>query len=53
MTGQELIEDFEVPGFLIVHVLHEIAEMRMRAEEGGGLSGVYENCSQLTSLVDA
>ena len=42
-----------MPGFLVVHVLHQRTQVRMRAHEQRGLRGVDENGGQFTRLVHA
>jgi hypothetical protein len=49
--GKELIEDFEVSRFLIVHVLHQTAELRMRLDYLWRLGRVYEGGSEFPGLV--
>lgn len=53
MLVDEVIEDFEVIGFLGVHMRHEGAEVRVAADEEGCLGGVDEGRSEFTGLVDA
>lgn len=50
---QEGVEGVEVGGFLIVHVGHEGAEMRVAADEGGSLGCVDEGGGELAGLVHA
>lgn len=40
-------------GFLVVHVSHEGAEVRMLADDDGGLGGVDECCGEFAGLVDS
>lgn len=40
-------------GFLVVHVSHEGAEVRMLADDDGGLGGVDERCGEFAGLVDS
>lgn len=40
-------------GFLVVHVSHERAEVRVFADDDGGLGGVDECCGEFAGLVDS
>lgn len=40
-------------GFLVVHVSHERAEVRVFADDDGGLGGVNECCGEFAGLVDS
>lgn len=42
MFGDEGVEDAEVVGFLVVHVLHQGAEVGLAGEDGGRLGCVDE-----------
>ena len=53
MLGKQLVEGVEMPGFLVVHVPHELAEVRFAADDGGRLSGVDERGGEFAGLVDA
>jgi hypothetical protein len=50
--GEDVVEGFEVAGFLVVHVLHQRSEVRVRFGDGRGLSGVDERCGEFACLVD-
>lgn len=39
-------------GFLVVHVSHERTEVRVLADDDGGLGGVDERCGEFTGLID-
>lgn len=49
----EGVEGVEVRGLLVVHVLHERAEVRVGADDRGRLRGVDERGGEFASLVDA
>lgn len=49
---EHTVEGGEVAGFLRVHVLHQLAEVRVRAEQGRGLVGVDQGGGELARLVD-
>jgi hypothetical protein len=49
----EAVEGREVDGFLVVHVSHERAEVRVFADDDGGLGGVDECCGEFAGLVDS
>lgn len=40
-------------GFLVVHVSHERAEVRVLADDDGGLGGVDERCGEFAGLIDS
>lgn len=40
-------------GFLVVHVSHERAEVRVLADDDGGLGGVDACCGEFAGLVDS
>lgn len=53
MLGNELVECVEMAGFLVVHVLHERAQMGLAIDERGRLGCVDEGGGELARLVDA
>lgn len=48
-----MVEGGEVPGFLVVHVLHEGTQVRVGFDDGGGLRGVDQGGGEFAGLVDA
>lgn len=40
MLGEEGVEGLEMPGFLVVHVLHQGAEVGFAGDDEGGLRRV-------------
>ena len=52
MTCKEGVEGGKVTSFLIVHVLHQGAQVRVGFHYGGSLRGIYKSGSKLTGLVD-
>lgn len=53
MLVNEVVECAEVAGFLVEHVGHEGAEVRVSADEGACLRGVDEGGGKFAGLVDA
>lgn len=53
MLVNQLVEGLEVVGFLVVHVFHEWAEVRVLADEDGSLRGVDEGSGEFAGLVYA
>jgi hypothetical protein len=53
MFRNELIECLEMPGFLIVHVLHKGSEVRVLANKDRILGGIDQDSGQFAGLVDA
>lgn len=51
MLRDEVVEGVEVAEFLVVHVLHEGAEVRVRADYWRGLGGVDEDGGEFAGLV--
>ena len=51
MVSEHVVEGGEMARFLSVHVLHQRAEVRVRAEDGRGLVGVDQGCGELACLV--
>ncbi len=49
----QCVEGFKVVGFLVVHVLHQRAELRVLSDEGGCLRRVDEGRGELACLVDS
>lgn len=52
MLGKQVIEGFEVSCFLIVHVFHERAKMRVGCDNAWILVSIYESSGELASLID-
>ena len=52
MFCEKTIEGGEVSGFLIVHMLHEVREVRVRGHYGWSLGGVDMGCCKFAGLVD-
>jgi hypothetical protein len=53
MLADDFVEVLVVPCFLVVHVLHERAQMGVRAHENGVLGSVDEDGGEFAGLVDA
>ena len=53
MFSEEGVEGGEVAGFLVVHVFHEGAEVRVGGHEGGRLGSVDEGGGEFAGVVDA
>lgn len=53
MAREQGVERAEVALFLLGHVAHEWAEMRVGFQNGRCLGGVDEDCGQFAGLVDA
>ena len=53
MLGDDAVEVVVVPCFLVVHVFHERAQVRVRPCYDGRLGGVDEDGSQFACLVYA
>jgi hypothetical protein len=39
--------------FLVVHVLHQLLEVRMGLQNWGLLSSVYQHCREFSGMVDS
>lgn len=52
MFGKKFIEGLEVAGFLIVHVFHQWAEVRVSFDNGRRLGRVDQGSCKLPGLVD-
>jgi len=53
VLAEYLVEELVVSGFLVVHVFHEWAQVRMRAHDDGVLGGVDEDGGEFAGLVYA
>lgn len=53
MPRESLVEEREMPDFLVVHVPHDGAEVWVGADHGRRLRFVDEGCGELAGLVDA
>jgi hypothetical protein len=53
MFSEKSIEGIKMSGFLVVHMLHQRAQVRVGGNEGRGLCRVDERGSQFTSLINA
>lgn len=53
MLAQDVVEVGVVPGFLVVHVLHQRAQVRVGAHDDGVLRGVDEDGGEFAGLVNA
>lgn len=51
MFVDQAVEGLEVAIFLVVHVLHQLAEVRSLAEDEGALGGVDLDGGKFTSLI--
>lgn len=53
MLGEEFVEVVKVAGFLVIHVLHERAQVWMCAYDRRVLCSVDEGSGEFSCLVDA
>ena len=53
MFCEEVVESFEVAGFLVVHVFHQGSEMGVCFYYWWGLGRVDECCCEFAGVVDA
>lgn len=52
MLGYDVVEIFEMPRFLVIHVLHKRPQVRMILDNNRSLSGVNKDGSEFASLID-
>lgn len=53
MACEDLVEVFEMPSFLVVHVLHEWPQVRICFVDRWRLSSIYQGGCELAGMVDA
>ena len=53
MFSEKRGEGGEVTSFLSIHVMHQLAKVRMRFDDRRCLSGVDERCGKFTGMVDS
>jgi hypothetical protein len=51
--GNKIVEDFQVAGFLVVHVFHQWSEVWVRSDDLRRLCFVDQGRSEFAGLVDA
>ena len=53
MFGEKRGKGGEVTSFLNIHVMHQLAELRMGFDDRRRLSGIDEGCGKFTGMVDS